>query len=138
MSNRLRLISLTFLAAGLFQPLYGQSLSQPQSQLQPDIVNIDKGKSIASQQCQACHGDTVIPHVSQYPNLKGQKASYLLKQLQAFQSGKRQDLFMQAQTQHLTTQDMINVTAYYASLQPDNLKAIVERYAQPKQKTQQD
>lgn len=134
MSNRLWLIPLTFLATGLFQPLYGQSLSQPQ----PDAVNIDKGASIASQQCQACHGDTVTPHVSQYPNLKGQKASYLLKQLQAFQSGKRKDLFMQAQTQHLTTQDMINVTAYYASLQPDNLKAIVERYAQPKQIKQQD
>jgi cytochrome c553 len=72
-----------------------------------------KGKSMM---CAACHGAAGISAVPMYPNLAGQKAMYLTKQLKDFKSGKRNDPTMKGMVAALSDADMANLAAYYASL----------------------
>ncbi|MNF18324.1 Cytochrome c-552 [compost metagenome] len=51
-----------------------------------------------------------------YPNLAGQNAPYLLKQLKAFKDGQRKDPMMAPFMAPLTEADLENLAAYYASL----------------------
>ena len=44
--------------------------------------------------CAGCHGPDGISFVPMYPNLKGQKAAYIVKQLKAFKEGTRKDPVM--------------------------------------------
>ncbi|CAM3149877.1 c-type cytochrome [Moritella viscosa] len=66
--------------------------------------------------CAACHGAAGISSVPMYPNLAGQKAMYLAKQLKEFKSGKRQDPTMKGMAMTLSDTDIANISAYYASL----------------------
>ncbi len=66
--------------------------------------------------CAACHGADGIAIAPMYPNLKGQQAAYLVKQLKDFRSGTRNDPVMSAQAKPLSDQDIENLAAYYASL----------------------
>ena len=72
-----------------------------------------KGKSMM---CGACHGAAGISAVPMYPNLAGQKAMYLTKQLKDFKSGKRNDPTMKGMVASLSDADMADLAAYYASL----------------------
>lgn len=78
-------------------------------------ADIDAGKA-KSGMCAACHGGAGISAVPMYPNLAGQKAMYLSKQLKDFKSGKRQDPTMKGMSMALSDTDIANVSAYYASL----------------------
>ncbi|PKH06715.1 cytochrome c [Moritella sp. Urea-trap-13] len=78
-------------------------------------ADIDAGKA-KSGMCAACHGGAGISAVPMYPNLAGQKAMYLTKQLKDFKSGKRQDPTMKGMSMALSDSDIANVSAYYASL----------------------
>jgi len=66
--------------------------------------------------CVACHGADGIGKAPQYPNLAGQKASYLEKQLKAFRSGERKDSNMEPLTQPLSDDDIAALAAYFANL----------------------
>ena len=66
--------------------------------------------------CAACHGVDGTSMIPMYPNLKGQKAQYLVKQLKAFKDGTRKDPVMAPMAMMLTDADMANVAAYYESL----------------------
>lgn len=66
--------------------------------------------------CAACHGVDGISMIPMYPNLKGQHAAYLVKQMKDFRSGARNDPVMSAQAKPLSDQDIENLAAYYASL----------------------
>lgn len=66
--------------------------------------------------CAACHGAEGISQMDIYPNLAGQKAAYLVKQLKAFKAGERNDLIMAPMAMPLSDQDMEDLAAYYASL----------------------
>lgn len=46
--------------------------------------------------CTSCHGASGISVAPAYPNLAGQKAAYIIKQLKHFQSGVRKDPSMTA------------------------------------------
>jgi cytochrome c553 len=98
---------------------------QISTQYQP---NLKRGAELVSNQCSGCHGDNVIPYVQIYPNLKGQKYTYLVKQLIAFKQNTRQDLFMQAQVKHLSEKDIYDVAYYYSQLQPLDLKKTAKAY----------
>ncbi len=76
------------------------------------------GKAKASAVCAACHGaDGMSPATFPlYPNLKGQKAGYLVKQLKAFRDGTRTDPVMSSMAKPLTDADVENVAAYFSSL----------------------
>jgi len=78
-------------------------------------ADIAAGKAKAAS-CAACHGANGMSMIPMYPNLAGQKEQYLLKQLKDFKSKKRNDPVMSAMAMPLSTQDMENIAAYYASL----------------------
>lgn len=64
--------------------------------------------------CSACHGSDGRGIGPEYPNLGGQHYNYLLKQLQAFKSGERQALLMTGQVEHLSEQQLKDISAFYA------------------------
>ncbi len=66
--------------------------------------------------CAGCHGATGVSAVPTYPNLAGQKAAYVVKQLKAFKDGSRKDPTMNAMSQPLNDADMANIAAYYEGL----------------------
>ncbi|MCG9712368.1 cytochrome c [Shewanella insulae] len=77
--------------------------------------DIEAGKA-KSMLCAACHGADGISLAPIYPNLKGQKAQYIEKQLKAFKEGTRQDPVMAPMAMPLTDEDIANLAAYFESL----------------------
>lgn len=78
-------------------------------------ADIAAGKAKAAT-CAACHGANGISAIPMYPNLAGQKEQYMVKQLKAFKSGERKDPVMTAMAMPLSDADIVNVSAYFASL----------------------
>ena len=69
--------------------------------------------------CAACHGPGgAKPIAGNYPKLAGQGEAYLVKQLQDYKSGKRENAIMAGQVANLSEQDMADLGAYYASQEP--------------------
>lgn len=66
--------------------------------------------------CAGCHGLDGKALLPAYPNLAGQHASYLTKQLQEYQSGERANAIMAGMSAALSEQDIKDISAYYASL----------------------
>ena len=66
--------------------------------------------------CGACHGADGISPNDLWPNLKGQKSGYLVKQLKAFKDGSRSDPMMSPMATPLTDEDIDNLSAYFSSL----------------------
>ena len=66
--------------------------------------------------CAACHGANGISSSEMWPNLAGQKAGYLVKQLQAYRDGTRKDPSMGAMAESLSDEDIGNLAAYYSQL----------------------
>jgi cytochrome c553 len=79
--------------------------------------DIKRGEEI-SKVCAMCHGANGISNVPIYPNLAGQKEQYLVIQLKAFRSGERVNMAMTSHAQKLTDQDIADLSAYYAKLDP--------------------
>jgi cytochrome c553 len=78
-------------------------------------ADIEAGKAKATL-CAACHGPDGISMNDLWPNLKGQKQGYLIKQIKAFRDGDRQDPTMLPMVKPLTDEDIENIAAYYSSL----------------------
>ncbi|MGY0399230.1 MAG: c-type cytochrome [Ostreibacterium sp.] len=82
------------------------------------IVNagdIEAGKAKATL-CAACHGANGISADPVYPNLAGQKESYLVEQIKAFRSGERSSAIMKPMVETLTDEEIANLAAYLSSL----------------------
>ena len=78
--------------------------------------NVEAGAAQAAT-CAACHGQDGATAIDpSYPNLAGQSAKYLNRQLQMFQSGERDVPLMTAQLIGKSAQDLEDLAAYYASL----------------------
>jgi cytochrome c553 len=67
-------------------------------------------------QCAVCHGVDGIAKNPDAPNLAGNNASYLIRQLRAFQSGARQHEQMTIIAQGLSEEDVADLAAWYSSL----------------------
>lgn len=65
--------------------------------------------------CATCHGADGNSQIAMNPKLAGQSEKYLLKQLQDYQSGERQDATMTAMVANLSEEDMADLAAWYAS-----------------------
>jgi cytochrome c553 len=74
-----------------------------------------KGQAISTQVCGACHTADGSRGSPANPILAGQHPEYLLKQLQEFKSGKRNNAIMKGFASTLSDDDMKNVAAFYAS-----------------------
>ena len=66
--------------------------------------------------CAACHGADGISPNDLWPNLKGQKEGYIIKQLKAFKDGSRSDPMMSPMAAPLSDEDVANLAAYFSSL----------------------
>lgn len=69
-------------------------------------------------QCTPCHGETGISQTENTPSLAGQPDLYLQWQLVFFRSGSRKNEIMQPTAEQLSNEDVRNLSAYFASLQP--------------------
>ncbi|MDE2429393.1 MAG: cytochrome c [Burkholderiales bacterium] len=65
--------------------------------------------------CDVCHGANGSSVKTDVPNLAGQNPSYLLKQIDKFARGQRQEKFMEGLMKLLTEEDRINVAIFYAN-----------------------
>jgi cytochrome c553 len=77
--------------------------------------NAAVGATIA-QDCNNCHGVGGISADAAIPNLAGQSASAIYKQLEDFRSGKRNAAVMGVFVSPLSEQSLLDLAAYYASL----------------------
>jgi cytochrome c553 len=81
------------------------------------VVRGGPGKTLA---CAACHGEG-LKGTDTFPSLAGRSPSYLARQLSDFQHYTRVGpgaTLMQPIVQKLNDEDILNITAYIASLQP--------------------
>ena len=74
--------------------------------------------------CAGCHGIDGNSVVGANPRLAGQYYSYLLHALKAYKSGQRQDLLMSNMVAPLSTQDMKDLAAWYASQEGSTLQVL--------------
>ena len=77
-------------------------------------ADIEAGKARAST-CFSCHGPEGISLNPKYPNLAGQSAEYLAKQLNAFRTGERKDAIMTPMAGSMSDADVENVAEYFAT-----------------------
>ncbi|MDF2177841.1 cytochrome c [Aliiglaciecola sp. CAU 1673] len=80
-------------------------------------ADIAAGKA-KSATCVVCHGSNGISVIPMYPNLAGQKEQYLVLQLKAYRDGERKNMVMTPMAKPLSDEDIANLAAYYASLDP--------------------
>lgn len=64
--------------------------------------------------CANCHGESGNSKHGEVPNLAGQHPAYVLKQIDAFLTGKRKDEFMQGLMKVLSERDKAAISLYYA------------------------
>lgn len=80
---------------------------------------IGRGDPVAgltgSQLCQGCHGEVGLSVEDLIPNLAGQYADYIAKQLRNFQSGARTHQIMSAMATTISDTELVDIAAYYAS-----------------------
>ena len=76
------------------------------------------GREMA-QSCAACHGAEGISAVGMFPNLAGQRASYLAKQIRDIRDGNRVVAQMAGQVDNFSDQDAADVAAYFAGKTPN-------------------
>src|SRR5581483_9745242 len=82
-------------------------------------LEIAEGKRVAEASCAGCHGIDGISTIPSVPHLAGQRPPYLYLELKAYQSGARGERAMQgAVKKYLNDDALINVSAYYGSLDP--------------------
>lgn len=68
--------------------------------------------------CSACHGMDGNSLNPEWPSLAGQHESYIVKSLQSFKSGARQNVLMSSMALPLTDEDMVDLAAYFSAQKP--------------------
>jgi cytochrome c553 len=81
-------------------------------------VDVAEGKRLADRSCAACHGAKGISTTKGVPHLAGQRPVYLYLELRTYQSGARSDAAMSNAVKFLSDDALVQVAAYYASLDP--------------------
>lgn len=65
--------------------------------------------------CMACHGADGNSANPEWPNLAGQHAGYIEKQLRLFRAGERQNALMSPMAMILSDEDITDLAAYFSS-----------------------
>lgn len=78
----------------------------------PDLV---KGAALFGGVCVACHGADGNSLAPANPKLAQQHPEYLVKQLQEYKSGKRENAIMKGFASALSDEDMVNISFWLAS-----------------------
>jgi cytochrome c553 len=81
--------------------------------------DVNKGRTIATQVCAACHGVDGNSPAPANPKLAGQIPEYTVQQLIAFKSNtERKNAVMAGMAAPLSVEDMRNIAAYYGGQKP--------------------
>jgi cytochrome c553 len=86
-------------------------------------VDLAKAEQTAKQVCSACHGADGNSPTSVNPNIAGQHADYITRQLAHFKSGIRVNPVMQAMVANLSETDMTALGVYFSRQKPKGLTA---------------
>ena len=78
--------------------------------------NVTAGRDKA-QKCEVCHGLDGMSKLPEAPNIAGQPEQYLVKQIAAFKTGKRQNEMMSLVVKELSRKDIEDIAAYYAAIE---------------------
>lgn len=78
-------------------------------------ADIGAGKRKAMQ-CAVCHGQNGLAVNPEAPNLAGEAAVYIERQLKAFRSGERKNEQMSIMVKDLSDQDIGDLAAWYAAI----------------------
>jgi cytochrome c553 len=68
-------------------------------------------------QCQTCHGLDGLSKLPEAPHLAGQPERYLIKSLDEYRTGARQNEMMSIVAKTLSDQDVADLAAYYATIE---------------------
>ena len=78
-----------------------------------------KGEALAKEsKCAKCHGDAGVSDDPDDVNIAGMSSSYLFKQLKDYQDKKRDDRDMYKNVKELNDQQLADLSAWYAELEP--------------------
>jgi cytochrome c553 len=91
-----------------------EAVLTPTTLARPSQESIGRGATLA-QRCAICHGPTGISRADS-PNLAGQYASVIYKELLDFRSGARTNAVMSPFAVNLTDQEIVDLSNYYAYL----------------------
>ena len=90
----------------------------------PDLA---KGEESFGTVCAACHGPDGNSTVPLQPKLAGQHPEYLIKQLEEFKSGVRDNAIMKGMAATLATDDDVRNVAWWLSTQKPNAGAAADK-----------
>lgn len=107
------------LAAALAWPALAAAQA-PAAAAKPDLA---RAQQIVNQVCTACHGADGNSAAPVNPNLAGQHADYITRQLAHFKEGIRQNPVMQGMAAALTPEEMRALGVYYSQQKPKGLTA---------------
>ncbi len=107
----MKLLAPLMLAALLAAP----AIAAAQDAKAPAKPDLAKGEAKYTAVCAACHGADGNSGIPANPKLAGQHPQYLLKQLQEFKSGKRNNAVMTGFAAMLSDEDMANISAWLAA-----------------------
>lgn len=90
--------------------------------LQAQAADIKAGQAKAAM-CVTCHGAMGLSSMPNAPHLAGQPAIYTEEQLKQYRSGQRLHAVMAVIAKPLTDQEIVNLAAWYASIQIEVVQA---------------
>ncbi len=110
----MKLLASLLTAAALEAPAFPafSAGEAPAAAKKPDLV---KGEASFTAVCAACHGADGNSAIAANPKLSQQHPEYLVKQLQEFKSGKRNDPVMKGFASALSDDDMKNIAYWVTS-----------------------
>jgi cytochrome c553 len=113
----MKLLASLLTAAALAAPVFsayaaGETPAAAPKAAKPDLV---KGEASYTAVCAACHGADGNSAIAANPKLSQQHPEYLVKQLQEFKSGKRNNPVMKGFASMLSDDDMKNIAYWVAS-----------------------
>jgi len=112
--------ALALAALACFVPGLGTGNASAQGAAKPDLA---KAKQTAETVCAACHGADGNSAVAANPNLAGQGAEYISRQLAHFKAGIRVNPIMQPIAQQLSDADMVALGVYFSQQKAKTLAA---------------
>ena len=126
MKKKLQILSISLALTSATSILHAEGTSTPANAPNPHPVgNVNAGKQKAAS-CTSCHGEDGNSMVATFPKLAQQHSSYLEQQLRAFKTGSRNDPMMSPMAQALSDEDIIDISAYYATqkISPNTLPVL--------------
>jgi cytochrome c553 len=107
------LTGLLFAAISLANPAWANTAPVPAAK-----GDAAKAQKIVNDVCGACHSTDGNSTSPAYPVLAGQHPEYIAKQLGEFKSGARKNAIMAPNVTNLSSDDMLNLAAYFSAQQP--------------------